>query len=192
MSEEIWKDIPGFEGLYKISSFGRIKSFKKDKDGVILKNTNKKGDYFSFVLQGKGKKQKSTRIHRLVAEAFIPNPDNLPEVNHKDGNKQNNRVENLEWCSRSYNTRHSINMHHEQLDPMIYYNKILRPKPIVQLRKDGTIVNRFENGAEASRATGVCHRNILQAANRTPFKPGHPRKSAGGFIWRFEGEVMQK
>ena len=189
---EVWKDISGFEGLYKISSFGRIMSFKKDKNGVILKNTNRKGDYFSFVLQGKGKKTKSTRIHRLVAEAFIPNPNNLPEVNHKDGNKQNNRVENLEWCSRSYNAKHSLNMHPEQLDPMIYYNKILRPKPIVQLRKDGTIVNRFENGAEASRITGVCQRNILQVANRTPFKPGHPRKTAGGFVWRFESEVMQK
>jgi len=192
VSEEIWKDIPGFEGFYEISSFGRIKSFKKNRDGEILKLTNKKGHYFSFVLQGKGKERKSARIHRLVAEAFIPNPDNLPEVNHKDGNKQNNMVDNLEWCTSSHNVQHSIRMHREQLNPMIYYNQHIKPKPIIQLQKDGSFVNRFENSAEAEKATGVCQRNILQVANRTPFKPGHPRKSAGGFVWRFESEVMQK
>lgn len=157
-----------------------------------MKQTNARGGYFSVVLQGKGVKTRSTRIHRLVAEAFISNPDNLPEVNHKDGDKQNNRADNLEWCSKSYNIRHSIKMHPKQLNPMIYYNKILRPNPIVQLCKDGTIVNRFDNGADASRSTGVCQRNILQAANGTPNERGYKRKSAGGFIWRFESEVMQK
>ena len=89
---EIWKDVKGWEGLYQISNYGRLKSFKVYPEGKILKLTNKNGDYYSVVLQGIGLKPKSTRIHRLVAEAFLPNPCNLPEINHIDGKKQNNHI----------------------------------------------------------------------------------------------------
>jgi hypothetical protein len=194
VNAEIWKDIPGWEGVYQISNMGRIKSFKQTSNGKILSLVNRNGDYFSVVLQRVGKKRQSVRVHRLVAEAFIPNPDNLPEVNHIDGNKQNNRAENLEWCSRSHNVIHSIGMHPEQLRGMIFYNKSIRPRSVVQIsKKSGEVLASFPTAIAAYNKTGICARNILQVANRTPFnEKGQIRKTAGGYIWRFEREVMQK
>lgn len=194
INAEIWKYIPGWEGVYQISNMGRVKSFKQTSNGKILSLVNRNGDYFSVVLQGVGKKRQSARVHRLVAEAFIPNPDNLPEVNHIDGNKQNNRVENLEWCSRSRNVIHSIEMHPEQLLGMISYNKSIRPRCVAQIsKKSGEVLEVFPTAIAAYNKTGICARNILQVANRTPFnKKGQFRKTAGGYIWRFESEVMQK
>jgi hypothetical protein len=92
---EIWKGILGFEGLYEVSNFGNIKSFKLCPSGFILKQTNKNGGYLSVQLCGKGNRPKTIRTHRIVAINFIPNPKNLPEVNHKDMNKQNNLYSNL-------------------------------------------------------------------------------------------------
>lgn len=189
-SGEIWKPVKGFEELYEISSEGRLKSYKRNSSGKMLKLTNQNGDYLRVVLQGVGKQRKSISIHRLVAEHFIPNPDNLPEVNHIDGNKQNNSVGNLEWCSREYNAMHSRKMHPDQLNGMIMFNKYGRPDPILQISKSGEVLRWFPSGAEAARETGICQRNILRVANHTPFKPGHERKTAGGYIWRFEREVM--
>ena len=189
--QEIWKDVKEFEGYYQISNFGRLKSFKVDNAGKILKLTNRNGDYFSVVLCGIGKKNKSTRIHRLVAEAFIPNPENLPEINHIDGNKQNNCVDNLEWVTRQENLIHSMTvLHPKQNDGMIYYNQHIRPKPIVQMNMNGQIIAEFESAEIASRQTGVCSRNILQMANKTPYKKDHLRKSAGRYKWAFKSEVM--
>lgn len=96
--EEIWKDIKGYEGLYQISSHGRVKSFLRYKK--ILKPILKTDGYLCVNLC---KPLKKFSIHRLVAEAFIPNPDNLPQVNHKDEDKTNNHVVNLEWCTQLYN-----------------------------------------------------------------------------------------
>lgn len=184
---EIWRDVSGFEGIYQVSTFGRLKSYKTVQHGRILKLTNQKGDYLRVVLQS-GNNKRSTSMHRLVAETFIPNPERFPCVNHKNGDKQDNHAENLEWCTTSYNVLHSIGMHPNQTDGMLRYNKYVRPRRILQLTKDGLILNCFVNGAEASRMTGVCQRNILQVANRTEFKPGHPRKSAGGYVWMFLDE----
>ena len=98
---EIWKPIKGYEGLYEVSNFGRIKSIRFGKE-KIMKLQLKKNNYLDISLTKDGK-TKRFLIHRLVAEAFIPNPDNLPEVNHKDECKTNNNVNNLEWCDRVYN-----------------------------------------------------------------------------------------
>lgn len=100
--EELWKNIKGYEGLYQISSLGRVKSFYKNK---ILKPRVKENNYLIVSLYKEGK-DKKFYIHRLVAEAFIPNTDNKEYVNHKDFNKSNNSVENLEWVTRSENFRH--------------------------------------------------------------------------------------
>jgi len=183
---EAWKDIPGFEGLYQISNKGRLKSFKQYKDGRILSTKNNKGDYLSAVLCGKGVERRSTRVHRLVAEAFIPNPDSKPEVNHKDGNKQNNRVENLEWVTRLENAHHAIKHNPNILKGMNHYNKYVRPKTVIQLSLNGRHIAEFPSAKAAGRATGVCGRNILQVANRDEYKPGKTRKQAGGYIWRYK------
>lgn len=101
--KEIWKDIPGYEGKYQVSNKGEIKNIKlnkyrkqrKDKDGYSIV------DLFY-------NKPKTFKVHRLVALSFIPNPKNLPQINHIDGNKLNNRVNNLEWCTPSFNSNHRI------------------------------------------------------------------------------------
>ena len=192
LMQEIWKDVKGYEGYYQISNYGRLKSFKVDSGGRIMKLTNQYGGYFSVVLQGKGVPNRSVRIHKLVAEVFLPNPNNLTEINHKDGNKQNNNVANLEWVTRRENIKHSMTvLHPQQNDGMIYYNQHIRPKPVVQMDMDGNVLAEFETAEMASKQTGVCARNILQMANKTPFnKKGLLRKSAGGYKWAFKSEVM--
>lgn len=109
---EVWKDIEGYEGLYQVSNKGRVKSFKQalsygsDYSGKVLKlNTNDRG--YVLVTLSKNMKRRTFRVHRLVAQAFIPNPKNFPVVNHIDENKLNNNVDNLEWCTQEYNIYYS-------------------------------------------------------------------------------------
>lgn len=185
METEIWKDVIGFEGIYQISNHGRIKSFKKNKKGQILSNVNKNGDYFSIVLQS-GNKMVSTRIHRLVVEHFIgPIPKGY-QVHHIDGNKQNNHVDNLEIISQRTHAILSRIDNPKMIEGMVNYNQNIRPKKIYQYALDGSFIAEYSNSAEASKATGVCSRNILQVANKDEYKPGHIRKQAGGFVWSFE------
>ena len=105
---EVWKDISGYEGIYQVSNTGRIKSLSRRVPGlntnteIILKPHTDKDGYLIVGLHNHGKSS-NKKISRLVAQAFIPNPDNLPEVNHKDENKKNNNAENLEWCTTRYN-----------------------------------------------------------------------------------------
>ena len=106
---EIWKDIKGYEGLYQISNKGRVKSLnyrRTGKEKILISSDDGKG--YLCVKLCKNNKIKNHKIHRLVAQAFLPNPDNLPEVNHQDTNTSNNCVENLEWCTHAYNMHYSV------------------------------------------------------------------------------------
>lgn len=104
--EEIWKDIDGYDGLYKVSNLGRIMSFHRGKTKLLsLTNKNEKG-YLKLTLCKNGK-QKTYKVHRLVANAFLPNENEYNELNHKDGNKLNNCVSNLEWITHKENIMHS-------------------------------------------------------------------------------------
>ena len=102
-----WKPVVGYEGLYEVSNMGRVKSLKRlrTKERIIAQFQNHRG--YARVTLWKDNSQKKYSVHRLVAEAFIPNPNNLPEVNHIDGDKQNNHMDNLEWCTRSENILHA-------------------------------------------------------------------------------------
>ena len=168
----LWKEIVGYEGLYLISDEGNIIALPKTAKGrnkycaITVKRKMRplkkclRGyhphEYEAITLTKDGE-SKRYAIHRLVAEAFIPNPDNLPEVNHKDENPLNNRVDNLEWCTRQYNIEYS------------------KAKAVVQV-KNGVPVGKYKSIKEASRQTGIGRtsiNNVLCGWSNT----------AGGFHW---------
>ena len=168
---EEWKPIPGYDGKYEVSNWGRVKSYKYNSDGKILSPLQDGNGYF-FIHLSKNGKAKMCTIHRLVAEAFISNPSNFPVVNHKDENKQNNYVENLEWCTPAYNLAYGTRL--ERIS-----------KPVVQLDKKGNFVAEYKSAQEAFRATGIAQSSICKCCQH---KPGH--YSAGGFIWIYKDEYL--
>ena len=183
---EIWKDIPQFVGVYQISNYGRLKSFKEINEGRVLSTVSYKGSYLSVVLQNPNGHHRFTRIHKLVAEAFIGPPKEAHHVHHKDGNKQNNHVFNIEYLHRMDHSKITIQQNPDFIKPMVNYNQNIRPKAILQFNPSGSLVMVHKNGKDASDFSGVCQRNILQVANKTEYKPGKIRKQAGGFIWEFK------
>lgn len=167
--EEIWKSISGYDDIYQISSFGRIRSKCGKADGqyVIRKNRISGKGYPSITLHHQGER-KYFFIHRLVAEAFIPNPKELPQINHKDGNKRNNCVENLEWCTNSENMNHC------------YENRLTkRARPVLQFDKDGTFIKRWDSSAEISRFYNVKNNGYISDVCNGK------RKTAYGYVWKF-------
>lgn len=108
LPNEVWKDIKGYEGLYQISDYGRIKSFYRTTTHTRILKERTHRDGYLYVGLYKNGKTTTAKSHRLVALYFIPNPENKPQVNHKDGNKLNNNVENLEWCTAAENARHAV------------------------------------------------------------------------------------
>ena len=168
---EIWKDIKGYEGLYEVSNKGRVKSFYKDKIvGKILKPGNDKIGYLTVVLTNKYS-CKTKRPHRLVTETFIPNPLNKRTVNHKNGIKTDNRVENLEWNTYKENIQHAVKIG--------LMTKVHCEKPVNQI-KNGVVIATFKSLSEAHRKTGIEIPNISACCNNRPH-----RKTAGGYKWEY-------
>ena len=188
MSEE-WKWIKGYEGLYMVSDHGRIKSFRKNDDGYILSMTNKMGDYLRLKLCDGNKLRKTISIHVLVANTFIGEIPPGWHVHHIDGNKQNNTVSNLEIVHPKDHILETQRMHPQIVSGMVYYNKYVRPREVLQYTIGGVFLAAYPNAKEASLATGICHRNILQVAAGTPYDAnGNTRKQAGGYVWKFTDE----
>lgn len=181
---EEWQPVRNYEGIYAISNFGRLAHNTNDCYRV-LKLTNSKGWYFGVRLRKDGK-YTTYRIHRLVYSAFvgeIPKGKNW-HIHHKNGNKQDNRIENLELLFSS--EHHLIDIDKHTTTAMNYYNQEVRPKSIIQKTMNGEFIAMYRNAKDASMASGVCQRNILQVANKTPFNvAGAVRKQAGGYIWEF-------
>lgn len=159
--DEIWKPIEGFEGRYEVSSLGRVKSigtYNTCKRGILIPMIDTSG-YEHVGLHSNGRVLYKS-VHRLVAEAFIPNPNDFEYVNHKDENKRNNSISNLEWCTNKYNVAYSLG------------------KKVIQLSKDGSQLNMFNSIAEASKECNIPTSNISKCCKGI-------RNSAGNFIWRY-------
>lgn len=173
--QEIWKDVVGYEGLYQVSSFGRIKSLFRDKR--ILKPQKNIHGYLKVGLYKNGK-CKIFNIHNLVANAFIENPNNYKYVNHKDENKTNNRVENLEFCSFYYNL-----MYGTRVQRIAKKNN----KPILQFDLEGNFIKEYESITQASKELNNSLNNISQCCL------GRSRTSKG-YIFRFKDdkEILSK
>lgn len=156
--KEEWRPVKGYEGLYEVCNYGLVKSLGKRK--TIMKIDVSKCGYAMIHLYKNGS-YKRALVHRLVAEAFIPNPDNLPQVNHKDENKLNNRVDNLEWCTASYNSLYGTKneRHREKM-----INNPKRSKPVIQKEMDGTFVKRYPSIIEAER-NGFVRQCITKVCN---------------------------
>lgn len=144
--EEVWKDIDGYEGLYQVSNMGKVRSLKRNNtNGKILRKCiNKRG--YEVVYFSKGNKKYAQRVHRLVAIAFIPEAKNKPQVNHIDGNKLNNCMNNLEWCTQSENIKHAYdnNLYANQRNiakrTMAQHSTA---KPVNQLDLNGKFIKRW-------------------------------------------------
>ena len=157
------KDVKGYEGLYAVTSCGKVWSYRNKK---FLEPDISNSGYLRVSLYKNGK-MKHYSVHRLVAEAYIPNSENLPQVNHKDENKTNNCLQNLEWCDAKYN--------------MNYGNCITKrsnscKKPILQYDLDGNFIREWKCASDVGR---VASRNILHCLKGRI-------KSAYGYIWRYK------
>ncbi|RDU21928.1 NUMOD4 domain-containing protein [Anaerosacchariphilus polymeriproducens] len=176
---EIWKDIEGYKGSYQVSNIGRIKSLKRvimRSDGKeqtikerILKPLVHTNGYLLVALYDNGK-QKNMLIHRLVALTFIDNQENKQEVNHKDGNKTNNHINNLEWNTSSENKQHAYSV----------LNRKTNGKVISQFTKTGDYIKTYYSTYHAERETGTNQSDITKVCKGKA-------KTAGGCIWQYAG-----
>lgn len=158
--EEVWVDIKGYEDLYQISNFHNVRSLKKDGSYLILKQyvLVRHNLPYKFVTLSKCGTRKTAYIHRLLAEAFIPNPENKREVDHIDGNSLNNSVSNLRWCTTKENASNPITVQRKRLN----CGK-KKQVGIVETTKDGEILHYFHSYREAERELGIWHTLIRRA-----------------------------
>lgn len=168
-NKEIWKDCKGYEGLYQVSNIGRVWNVKEQR---YLKGGLKQNGYCRVTLRCRNGKQKTENIHRLVALAFLPNPDNLPCVNHKDENKQNNHIDNLEWCSYAYNNSYGTRTARAAET---------KKYKITVYDKEDNVVGYYDGSVAAAQALGVSKTTISNWANgRTKSKDGYRIVIANG------------
>lgn len=174
ISEEVWKDIKDYEGFYQVSNLGNVRTkdryisngngiqFKKSK---MLKPIKMKNGYLKVSLSKNGK-VKQTYIHRLVAQSFLPNKNNYDCINHKDENKVNNIVSNLEWCNHTYNNRYS--------------DILSRPrKKVSQYDINGNYIKTYKSVCDAQRETKIPQGEISRVARKE-------RKQCHGYVWIYE------
>lgn len=192
MEKEIWKPIKGYEGKYEVSNLGNVRSLdhvvfvKQDKreyemlrKGKLLRPLVRRHGYLGVQLYGHGRNERNLTtcsIHRLVAEAFLENPHNLPEVNHKDENKTNNRLDNLEWCTHKENSNYGTRA--KRIGDC--FRNGYKSKAIRQYTLDMEFIKEFPSLAEVKRQLGFASANISKCAN------GDRNYShAYGYVWRY-------
>lgn len=185
---EVWKDIPGFEGLYQASTLGRIRSlnYRKVPGRIAVLSLFTQKDGYQRVNLHKGLQQKSYWVHILIAKTFLPNPLGLSQVNHKDENPSNNSVFNIEWCS----PKHNCNWGTRNLRQSATYN-LNKPnngivKATIQLTKDNAIVKEWASANDAANALGIHVSNIVRCCNHEQHY-----KTAGGYRWEYKDNLLR-
>lgn len=184
--EETWKSIcvKGYEDAYQVSNLGRVKSnrryiqhkYKTEiREEHLMSLCNDKDGYKIVVLK-KDKNKKTYKVHRLVAEAFIPNPNNYKEINHKNEKKEDNKVENLEWCSHFHNLMHGTRGKRAG-------EKTKRP--IIQYDLDGNFIKEWKGTIDASKGLNIYVSNIWKCLN-------NQRKQTNNFIFRYKEEKNEQ
>ena len=159
----IWKDVKGYENLYQVSNDGLVRTSHKGLWEILLAGRTKHG-YYNVLLYKDGKR-KNERVHRLVASAFIPNPNNYPYINHKDENPSNNHVDNLEWCTAEYNINYGTCK--ERIADS-------NSKPILKYDLEGNFICEYKSLAEAERIEGIDHATIsLSCSGRVSYQCGY-------------------
>lgn len=168
--KEIWRDIKGYEGSYQVSTLGEVRNLRTNPPR-LLKPWRHPAGYVCVTLSQDSKKTKHL-VHRIVAEAFLPNPENKPQVNHKNGDKSDNNVNNLEWCSGLENSRHSA---------YTLGNESTKAKrPVVCL----DTLQVFPSISEAARAVNGCNQNIVKCCQGK-------RYTHKGLRWAYVEEVLR-
>lgn len=201
LPKQIWKDIEGYEGLYQVSNTGKVRSLNyrcTGKSKTLKQDTTKFG--YNLIVLYKNHKRKVYLVHRLVALVFIPNPLNLPQVNHIDEDKTNNAVWNLEWCTPKYNSNYGTRLercskglkgknkgkHHTEetkrkIGEAMKGKNHPNSKPILMFTLDGVFIRRFNCVADANEYLGK-PRNIDNISICARGK----NKTAYGYIWKYE------
>jgi len=180
---EIWRPIKGYEGLYEVSNFGQVRNLNHRKENKLRIKTPQvsRNGYLTIALF-KGGVGRRFFVHRLVAVAFIKNPHNLPEIDHIDTNRINNRVENLRWVTRSENHLNEITRGRNSAawvemwkSGRMDHNK----KRVIQLTRDGDFVKEWESASAAARGVGAPRPAIIMACSGS-------KKSCRGYIWIYK------
>ncbi len=178
--KEIWKDIKNYEGLYQISNFGNVKSLEKyryngkkyytQKEKILKQQVDKNG--YKVIVLHRNKEIQAFKIHRLVAQAFIPNPKDKAEVNHIDGNKANNNIHNLEWVTTKENVHHAFKNH-----LVSQHNNT----SVEQYSLDGTLLKKWNSISEAQRELKLKKSAISNISACCQ----HQKPTAFGYIWEY-------
>ena len=189
-TEEIWRNIKDYEGYYQVSNLGNVRSVDRyiehnngqihfRKSQLLKSQIGKYG--YCYVVLSKNNHQKTKTNHRLVAETFIPNPKNKPEVNHKSRIKLENFVNNLEWVTSKENVQHSFNVGTRKVAKYWlgkHGNNHIKSKTVLQYDLSGNYLNDFGSTHEAKRLTGINQGHISEVCRGE-------RKTAGGFTWEY-------
>ena len=190
LPNEEWLDINGYNGLYQISNYSRIKSLSKYKSRKIIIMKPYRDKYGRYIVKlYKYSKSKSFYVHRLVGLHFIENPDNKPEINHKTPvtlDLCDNRVTELEWCTSSENSQYTVKCNNHYSPALgLFGDDNPRSKPIVQLSIDGSFIKRWANAREIDKELNVDFRYVSRCCN-------HKCKTAKGYVFMFEEEYYDK
>lgn len=173
---EIWKPVVGYEGLYEVSNLGNVRSlnYNHTNKPKLLKQDLCKNNNLRVTLYNRTKKR--FLVHRIVAEAFIPNPYNKPEIDHINTIRTDNRVENLRWVTHTENMNNPIT-HTKSINSKLHYTYNM--KAVIQTSKDGTFIQEYKCTREAERATNIDHRSINKCCKGI-------YKTAGGYVWKYK------